>query len=564
MRFLIVALLIVCFLSAARAVWTPHASSLMDWLTETQDVTKVKRNGRFNVPELRRAFIERASISLEAYLQEVVEDERILNHRFDASASEYPYFNFLPQYRASLVPGEKKPSSWEASCFKQNKGWAKQEADGSVTLTVLASEPSSPSCYDWYLLATTNGLEVQYIFSRGEHSFTWSPPEDATESESWDLQTKGVRFMEFINDPITTVSNALDTFELFTPLWTKPVLPSAGDRNVKFLEAYTDFKYPARDASENTILSEDQIQSGDFFGVIRMDGLDPMLGWGMGSTTGHTTAALWFEDGLYVTESTVLDSYWPTDGIQRTPYKQWVKQAREAGFNVVHIPLNEQARASFNETAAQEHFFNHEGLEYGYQVMFWGWIDTLKENYPCLPPDYSSNCMDWELIESLFAIIDRADPDLSNLFWNQALNHRLNTEGLNTAQIWQEAANQGMDSREVPTIVEQDEWLYKTTKYVHGNEGEMVEVEDRAMVCCVWVASLWKAAGVFDNIDQQMNAGEQTNVDDYMLTIFEDSYTQILGAYTLDLNAFQTREPFPHMGEQCGGMPPDYKEHANC
>lgn len=92
----------------------------------------------------------------------------------------------------------------------------------------------------------------------------------------------------------------------------------------------------------------------------------------------------------------------------------------------------------------------------------------------------------------------------------------------------------------------------------------MVEVEDRAMVCCVWVASLWKAAGVFDDIDQQMNAGEQTNVDDYMLTIFEDSYTQILGAYTLNLNAFQSRTPFPHMGEQCGGMPPDYKEHANC
>jgi len=353
------------------------------------------------------------------------------------------------------------------------------------------------------------------------------------------------------------MGNLITTTKLFIPMSTKHVPDEIAALNVDFVESYTDFKYPPREESENTFVPEHKISSGDFFGVVRHDGLDDMLAWGMGSTTGHTTTPIWFEDGLYVTESTVDDSYWPTDGIQRTPYKQWLKQAREASFNVVHVPLNDEAKAKFNETAAREHFFDHEGLEYGYQVMFWGWIDTLKDNYPCLPPTYSNNCLQWELLESVFAIIDRSDSDLSNLFWNQAMNHRLNTQDLNTADLWYESFKQGIDTNILPTLVEQDDWDYKTTKF-----GE--EAEGRAMVCCVWVSSVWKAAGMFDEFNAEMNAGEQTNYDDYVLTIFEDSYTQILGKWTLDLNDFFTKDPYAHMAEQCGGLPPSYEKPDDC
>ena len=46
------------------------------------------------------------------------------------------------------------------------------------------------------------------------------------------------------------------------------------------------------------ILNESDIHSGDFFGVIRLDGLDPMLAFGMGSHTGHTALALWEDIGM--------------------------------------------------------------------------------------------------------------------------------------------------------------------------------------------------------------------------------------------------------------------------
>lgn len=98
-----------------------------------------------------------------------------------------------------------------------------------------------------------------------------------------------------------------------------------------------------RTSRDDPVLNESDIHSGDFFGVLRLDGLDPMLAFGMGSQTGHTTVALWEEtwrekghgtrwdlpvcltaskvecvlaicdskDGqLYIAESTPNSSYW--------------------------------------------------------------------------------------------------------------------------------------------------------------------------------------------------------------------------------------------------------------
>jgi hypothetical protein len=143
-----------------------------------------------------------------------------------------------------------------------------------------------------------------------------------------------------------------------------------------------------------------------------------MLAWGMGSTTGHVTMALWIKGELFVLESQVKSSYWPTDNIQRTPFRQWLAQAHKAGYNVVHVPLrwvcvrvceglvcgcwlkawcshcSDAARASFDEKTALAYFESIEGIQYGYPNLLWGWVDTLKvgrsahstshRNPPCL------------------------------------------------------------------------------------------------------------------------------------------------------------------------------------
>ena len=86
----------------------------------------------------------------------------------------------------------------------------------------------------------------------------------------------------------------------------------------------------------------------------------------MGSHTGHTTVAIRdpADDTLYIAESTVNGSYWPTNGIQRTEFHQWMTQAHLAGYNVVWEPLSAEMRAKFNVTAAIDFFHTVEGILY--------------------------------------------------------------------------------------------------------------------------------------------------------------------------------------------------------
>jgi len=116
---------------------------------------------------------------------------------------------------------------------------------------------------------------------------------------------------------------------------------------------------------------------------MRLDGLDPMLMYGTGSKVGHNTMALRFDGELYVVES--QDAwYWPTHGLQRTLWADWIKQAEDASFHVVHCRLNADARAKFDEKAANAFFEDTVGLPYGYHNFLYGWIDTPNADWPPL------------------------------------------------------------------------------------------------------------------------------------------------------------------------------------
>ena len=122
-------------------------------------------------------------------------------------------------------------------------------------------------------------------------------------------------------------------------------------------------------------------------------------------------------------ESQQKSGYWPTDFVQRTPFAQWVANARllshrvaaaitygcslphirlqppshtiaasstyscslcgmgpplsrtrRAEYNVLHLRLSAVSRARFNATAAREAFEStYEGLRYGFPNLLWGW-----------------------------------------------------------------------------------------------------------------------------------------------------------------------------------------------
>jgi hypothetical protein len=127
----------------------------------------------------------------------------------EAVASEHPYFNFMPMIQGSAIP-DGNPVTWSAKCFAENTAVAKTQSDGSVQVTVTSSSPASDSCSDLYWLLTVTGQQELEVTVAGESSVSWTLPAEVSQSETWDLATKGIRFMEFMTDRSTTVANLLE------------------------------------------------------------------------------------------------------------------------------------------------------------------------------------------------------------------------------------------------------------------------------------------------------------------------------------------------------------------
>ena len=94
--------------------------------------------------------------------------------------------------------------------------------------------------------------------------------------------------------------------------------------NIKFLHDAMGLVIEERETYEVHV-SPDLISSGDYFLIMRLDGLDPLIMYGTGSHGAHCVMALRFDGDpeLYIVES--QDAwYWPTAGLQRTPYHKWI------------------------------------------------------------------------------------------------------------------------------------------------------------------------------------------------------------------------------------------------
>ena len=206
--------------------------------------------------------------------------------------------------------------------------------------------------------------------------------------------------------------------------------------------------------------------------------------------------------------------------------------------------------------------------------MLTSWIDTREDNYPCLPPDYKM-CLTWNVLEVGLGLFERWIDGFALLI-NPALNHRLNTTNLSLSELYYQAGKDGIESVDLMTIVEQDDWNYIMEK----NDGSFVE--GLSMVCCTFVCHMWKVGGLFDNIGvDNFNCNEFTNFDDYGLTLFDANVTQdrpeickeadpnnpfcqLMGKYTLILEKWNTIVPHAHMAETCPSEAPDYNRPPNC
>lgn len=192
-----------------------------------------------------------------------------------------------------------------------------QDEKGQVVLDFDLESASSIFCSDFYLIAYHGGYKLTEFVYHGKKQVVLSAP--SSDATAFDLAQNGVRVFRFLHSMAATLEQITATAALFVPVETRGVPWIVAQANLDFLNKMMDVQMPKR-AITDVDVDPSLIHSGDFLGIIRLDGLDPMIAFGMGSTTGHTTVAQWIDGVLHICESQAIGSYWLKNGIQCTEF----------------------------------------------------------------------------------------------------------------------------------------------------------------------------------------------------------------------------------------------------
>jgi hypothetical protein len=502
----------------------------------------------------------------------------------------YPYWRFLPKFEAQIPAGTSMTVKPKEACFSLNiktefrNGFIPKIFGHQVRLTIDATgEPSSNQlpCEDNYMLASLGNLQFLHVKKAGQQTIDVTVTDN--DARTWDAKTRGIRIFHIYGSTDEQVWSILQTAQMFVSLVGGPsVTEDAAKANLEFLRKYAGVDMQPRTGQINVDIPADIVQDGDFFGLIRLDGLDPMLSWAMGSSTGHTAMALRFNGTLHVVESTSSTNYWKVNGIQKTEFSQWVENYRAADYHIVHLPLSPENAQKFNATAAVDSFTKeYEGVDYGYQNMLWSWVDITKDNFPCLPAEGTVQaCLSWPHFEVLVSMMEDFAQSVAELMFLPGLRRRVDlSDDHKWADILKEAYNKfNGDVSKLPESPEQDSWTYMTTRNGKKQEGP-------ARMCDALVCSMWKAGGLFGDIADQVQCTEFTNWDAWGLKLFDpdakskrpdvckaadpdNELCQLAGKYTMQLRTpmyWRNQRPLvAHMAEKCPSMPPKYERPADC
>ena len=259
----------------------------------------------------------------------------------------------MPVYDGFVSPSSPH-FTFTGNCFDFNVSYEAVD-DHSFNLLINTSNKQHPTCVDNLFIGNTEVRHIESFRFKGEHKITMHIPVGGNA----DFDFGGIKVFHFCSGWVKEIESVLYSLEAFVGgLSDHPMIPFIGSHtpaymeraNIKFIEEGMGITIESRPIYEVT-LPEEYINSGDFFLIMRLDGLDPAIMYATGAHGAHCVQALWFDGELYIVES--QDAwYWPTAGIQRTPYKTWIKQAKEASFNVIHLPLNLESIAKFDEKKA--------------------------------------------------------------------------------------------------------------------------------------------------------------------------------------------------------------------
>jgi len=109
----------------------------------------------------------------------------------------------------------------------------------------------------------------------------------------------------------------------------------------------------------------------------------------------------------------------------------------------------------------------------------------------------------------MFKLVEDIKPTLAYNFFTEALNKRLGVNGKNISEIAELAAEQNMSVEDIMAMTEIDGWEYTGLEPRDG----------RNWVCSAYVAAMYKAAGIFG--DMEIQSTEFATMDVYVMDLFD-------------------------------------------
>eukprot|EP00249_Psilotum_nudum_P014480 c24846_g2_i1 orf=519-2075(-) len=467
--------------------------------------------------------------------------------------------DLMPEFVAT-ISFENQTVSWKGACFYNNEAYMDyvQPEDGGVgggILHIQTSKAHSWTCMDLYVFATPFRVTWDYYFTARKHTIAIQNWEDG---ELEYVKQHGISVFLMPAGMLGTLVALWDVLPLFSNSgWGE-------SSNIDFLEKHMGAKMVKRPEPWISNFTTDDIGTGDFLALSkvrgRWGGFETLEKWVTGAYAGHTAVCLRDENGkLWVGESGHENEN-GEEIIVVIPWEEWWEMQLKdiAHAHVALLPLHPDMRAKFNVTAAWEYARSMNGKPYGYHNMIFSWIDTSTDNYP--PP------IDGHLVMSVMTMWTRVQPDYATNMWNEALNKRLGTEGLDLLGILQESEQRGLSFDELLAVPEKDDWVYS---------------DGKSTTCVAFILAMYKAAGLFGPLVDSIEVTEFTIRDAYMLKFFEDDmtrlsswcnqrkenhlpYCQLLGEYWMDLPGYNSIELYAHMNENCPSLPPDYTRPTYC
>ena len=193
-------------------------------------------------------------------------------------------FYFLPVFKAKLYKKGDKVE-FKSLCFKKNTATLKEISLEKLTIELETTEKTSFLCQDTYILHTTNINLIQTFIFPGSHEITLT---NLTQDDLDEIKVNGIKFVGFCQGLISSLRSLFETLKAFVgglgydpeavfPLFRPTVPEYMIEANKRILETFNNYTFVRRDDDSIVDIDETLIHTGDFIGISRLDGVDPII-----------------------------------------------------------------------------------------------------------------------------------------------------------------------------------------------------------------------------------------------------------------------------------------------